>query len=208
MQFRVSIPLRKVSREFPLCRRQVGYWVSIPLRKVSRRSPQAPGPSRPAVSIPLRKVSRRIRMCCGVLPVCRFHPSKEGFKGHYCPPPCQIGRCFHPSKEGFKVRGRPEVRAVAPVSIPLRKVSRAVASPVVKACLNGFHPSKEGFKDRAPGQDVPGAVHVSIPLRKVSRSTPSGSCWGTQTVSIPLRKVSREYEAGKAVAEAILFPSL
>ena len=100
----------------------------------------------PVVSIPLRKVSR--------------------WSQTFLPASSLLG--FHPSKEGFKASTWGVSSSDGGVSIPLRKVSRAVPSSLSRLQQS-----------------------VSIPLRKVSRHKLKIFRYTPTIVSIPLRKVSR-----------------
>ena len=76
-----------------------------------------------------------------------FHSTKEGFKGVVKSERTLYLTGFHSTKEGFKVDPAAlQNDGDAPVSIPLRKVSRPDFAFKGNWIFIRFHSTKEGFK--------------------------------------------------------------
>ena len=91
------------------------------------------------------------------------------------------------------------------VSIPLRKVSRRSQFRQPQGSFSCFHPSKEGFKAYREGERRWGAT-VSIPLRKVSRAASASAQEQEQSSFHPSKegfKVIRLIAQKEAVAVSI-----
>ena len=169
-ELRVSIPQRKVSKRAP-----ESPWPSGPggfhpskegfkgfvqcspdgerhwfpslkgrFQSISRRSARY---SAWLVSIPQRKVSKGPQRDLLLLPVHRFHPSKEGFKVTPVIRKTSDLTVSIPQRKVSKMDCQSSMPQPYSVSIPQRKVSKPGPSWTIFWTGNSFHPSKEGFKE-------------------------------------------------------------